>query len=154
MEKKDIEFLNEHNKDSNFSEVQILLSSKMIDNNDSVINEIKNFQPNDGWVSFQSTSAKRINSADFDSNGENILAGEFHNSQGVSLSIRFDGEKWGLYSCKEDGEGEFVLKRNVKQLSKINDKTCLNYSVYYKFDAEIGYRPYCSAFKGFTEENK
>lgn len=153
MEKEDLGFLNSQlkNKDD-FQEVRIKTSSKFITNNEDAVKEIKNFSPSDGWVSLQSQSAKRIQNADFDIGDEHILAGEFCNSNGLSLSVRFDGSQWTFITYHELEDGDLVLKRNIRQLSKINDSTYLNYDVFYKFDADFGYRPFCSAFTGFTEE--
>lgn len=151
MKKEDLDFLNSQ-KDCNFSEVKIKVSSKSIETNDDVIKEIKNFLPFHGWISTQSTSAHRIQNSQFEVGDEHIISGEFYNSNGVSLSVRFNGEKWIIITYIESEDGEIVLKRKVRQLSKINDNTYLNYNVFYKFDSDFGYRPYCSAFVGFTEE--
>ncbi|MCR4938734.1 MAG: hypothetical protein K5930_01335 [Treponemataceae bacterium] len=150
MEKKDLDFLNAQTKNE-FSEVNINVSSKSEENNENVVNAIKDFAPIDGWISLQSSSAKRIQNTDFEVGNEHVLAGEFYNLNGVSLSVRFNGDHWTLITYYESEGGELVLKRNVRQLSKINDKTYLNYDVFYKFDSELGYRPYCSAFTGFSE---
>ena len=154
MEKEDIAFLNGQKQGVQFSELKILLSTKSIGSNEDVLKAIKDFQPSDGWISLQSSPAKRIQGADFDINGEHILAGDFCNASGVSLSVRFDDECWKFSTCMEANEGELVLKRNVRQLSKISNHTYLNYDVYYKYEPEYGYRPYFSAFTGFTEEEK
>lgn len=155
MEKEDLEFLNTQLKTKDvFLEVKIKISSKFVSNNEDVVKEIKNFSPTDGWISLQSSSAERIQDSDFAVADERILAGEFYNSNGISLSVRFDGEKWTFITCHEIEEGDLVLKRNVRQLSKINNNTYLNYDVFYKFDTDFGYRPYCSAFTGFTEEKQ
>lgn len=150
MKKEDLDFLNSH-KDCNFVEKKIKVSSKFIKNKDDVLKEIKNFSPIDGWISTQSTSARRIQSSLFEVKDEYIISGEFCNSNGVSLSVRFNGEKWILISYIEAEEAELLIKRKVKQLSKISDNTYINYDVFYKFDSDFGYRPYCSAFIGFTE---
>lgn len=150
MKKEDLAFLNSQ-KDCDFSEVKISVSSKSIVINDDIIKEIKNFSPIDGWISTQSTSARRIQNSQFEVGDEYIISGEFYNSNGVSLSVRFNGEKWILISYIEAEDGELLLKRKVKQLSKINDNTYINYDVFYKFDSDFGYRPYCSTFVGFTE---
>lgn len=150
MKKEDLDFLNSH-KDCNFVEKKIKVSSKFIENKDDVLKEIKNFSPIDGWISTQSTSARRIQSSQFEVKDEYIISGEFCNSNGVSLSVRFNGEKWMLISYIEAEEDELLIKRKVKQLSKISDNTYINYDVFYKFDSDFGYRPYCSAFIGFTE---
>lgn len=150
MKKEDLDFLNSH-KDCNFVEKKIKVSSKFIENKDDVLKEIKNFSPIDGWISTQSTSARRIQSSQFEVKDEYIISGEFCNSNGVSLSVRFNGEKWMLISYIEAEEDELLIKRKVKQLSKISDNTYINYDVFYKFDSNFGYRPYCSAFIGFTE---
>ena len=154
MEKIDLDFLNTQLKLKDkdvFSEVKIKVSSMCVVNNEDAVKEIKNFSPVDGWISLQSSSAKRIRNTDFEVGDEHILAGEFINSNGVSLSVRFDGEEWNFVTCCELDSGNLVLKRNVRQLSKINDNTYLNYEAYYRYDSELGYRPYCSAFNGFTE---
>ena len=153
MEKEDLEFVNSKLKTKNiFSEAMINVSSKSVANKEDAVKEIRNFSPADGWISLQSSSAKRIQNSDINVADEHILAGEFYNSNGISLSVRFDGERWIFVTCHKVEEGDLVLKKNVRQLSKINDTTYLNYDVFYKFDADFGYRPYCSAFKGFTEE--
>lgn len=153
MNKEDLDFLNDKTQ-CNFCETKICISSKTIGTNAEVLQEIRNFSPSDGWISFQSSPAKRINDMDFEVVGEHVLAGEFYNSNGTSLSIRFDGESWNLFSYRESDDGVVVLKKNVKQLSKLGDNTFLNYDVFYKFDNELGYRPYCSAFTGFSEDKK
>lgn len=152
MEKEDLDFINSQLKTKDdFTEVRIKVSSKSVGNNEDVVKEIKNFSPADGWISLQSSPAKRIQNSDINVGDEHIIAGEFYNSNGVSLTVRFDGEKWIFITCHEIEGGNLVLKRNVRQLSKINDSTYLNYDVFYKFDADFGYRPFCSAFTGFTE---
>lgn len=153
MNKEDLDFLNDKTK-CNFCETKICVYSKSVDTNAEVLQEIKNFSPSDGWISFQSTPAKRINGIDFEVTEENILAGEFYNSNGTSLSVRFDSDNWKLFTYREAEEGFPVLKKNVKQLSKIGNDTYLNYDVFYEFDNELGYRPYCSTFTGFSEEKK
>lgn len=150
MEKIDLDFLNKQYH-GGFSQIKISVSSQLVENNSEVLDKIKNFSPTDGWISLQSTPAERWKD-DFDTKDEYIIAGEFYNTNGTSLSVRFDGERWNLYTYWENDEGETVIKRNVKQLSKIDDNTYLNYDVCYKFDSDLGYRPYCSAFTGFTEE--
>lgn len=150
MKKEDLDFINAQTKNE-FSEVKINVSSKSIENNADVVKAIKDFAPIDGWISLQSSSAKRIQNAEFETGKESVLAGEFCNSNGLSISVRFDGDCWTIITFNESDDGELVLKRNVKQLSKINDNTYLNYDVFYKFDSELGYRPYCSAFTGFSE---
>ncbi|MCR5290524.1 MAG: hypothetical protein K6E51_11065 [Treponema sp.] len=157
MEKRDLDFLNEQTGCENeFSEVKINVSTKTIENHADMVKAIKDFAPVDGWISLQSSSAKRIQNANFDVGNEHVLAGEFYNSNGLSLSVRFNGEHWALITYLESEEGELVIKRNVRQLSKINDNTYLNYAVFYKLDSKLdpklGYRPYCSAFIGFSEE--
>ena len=152
MQKDDIDFLNGQKPDASFSEVRICISAKSVDGSNEAVKAIKDFQPSDGWISFQSTSAKRVQGAEFDVVGENVLAGEFCNESGVSLSVRFNGDCWNFFTCMEALNGEPVLKRCVRQLSKINNKTYLNYAVYYRFEPELGFRPYFSAFTGFTEE--
>lgn len=152
MRKEDINFLNGQKQDANFSEVRVCISAKSFDSGDEAVKAVKSFCPSDGWISLQSTSAKRVCGAEFDVNGENVLAGEFCNESGASLLVRFNGDCWNSFTCMESTEGEPVLKRCVRQLSKINNKTYLNYAVYYKFEPELGYRPYFSAFTGFTEE--
>lgn len=150
MNKEDLDFLNSQSKEK-FSEAGLSINSKSIDNNDEVVKVIKDFSPSDGWISYQSSSAERIKSADFDVKKENIIAGEFYNSNGISLSVRFNGEVWNFFTYAEADNGESLIKKTVKQLSKINNDTYLIYDVYYKFDTELGYRPYCSAFTGFME---
>lgn len=151
MIKEDIGFLK-------LAEVKVCVSNVSVESLDEVKNKIKNFAPSDGWISFQSSSVKRIIDVKLDNIKEFILAGEFYNPNGTSLSIRYDGEKWNFFtfseSQNESQNGEIVLKRSIKQLSKLSDKTYLNYDIYYKFDSELGYRSYCSAFTGFTEEKK
>lgn len=154
MIKEDIDFLG-------LEEVKVCVSNDSVDSFDEVKNKIKNFAPSDGWISFQSSSVKRIKDIKIDDIKEFILAGEFYNQNGTSLSIRYDGEKWNCFTFSESQDesqnGEIVLKRSIKQLSKISNNTYLNYDVYYKFEPELGYRPYCSAFTGFiesTEEKK
>lgn len=151
MQQEDIDFLNK-NSGTKFSEVKITVLAKSLTNNEDVIKEIKNFQPCDGWISLQSHSAERVQGVNFQINDEHILAGEFCNSDQKSLSVRFDGDCWRLFAYDESDDGKVVLKKNVKQLSKISDKTFLNYNVYYEFNDKLGYRPYCSSFVGFTEE--
>ena len=153
MNKEDLFFLNDKTK-CNFSETKICVYPKSVGTNAEVLQEIKNFSPTDGWISFQSTPAKRILGMDFELTDEHILAGDFFNSNGTSLSVRFDSENWKLFTYRESEEGVSVLKKNVKQRSKIGNDTYLNYDVFYKFDNELGYRPYCSAFTGFSEEKK
>ncbi|MCR5765454.1 MAG: hypothetical protein K6G09_05700 [Treponema sp.] len=147
MIKEDIDFLK-------LAEVKVCVSNVSVESLDEVKNKIKNFAPSDGWISFQSSSVKRIIDVKLDNIKEFILAGEFYNPNGTSLSIRYDGEKWNFFTFSESQDGEIVLKRSIKQLSKLSDNTYLNYDIYYKFDSELVYRPYCSAFTGFTEEKK
>lgn len=151
MEKENLEFLNSQSN-IHFSDVKVDICSKIIECSENVVKEIKDFVPADGWISLQSTPAKRIQGTDFDAKGEHVLSGDFCNSNGVSLSVRFDGEKWNFFFCHESDAGEPVLKKSIRQLSKISDKIYLNYNVYYKFDPDLGHRTYCSAFTGFTEE--
>ncbi len=152
MEKEDLKFLNSQCKNE-FSEVKIIISSKSIENHEDVIKEIKNFVPNDGWISLQSTPVMRIHGVDFDVAQEHVIAGEFYNSKKESLSVRYDGEKWIFITYQESENGELAIKRNVRQLSKISNNTYLNYAVFfYEFDMKFGYRPYCSAFTGFMED--
>lgn len=151
MNKEDLDFLNSESGD-NYSETKICIHSKSLDSNSDVVREIKNFSPADGWISYQSTTAKRVRGADFEVEGEHILSGEFYNINGTSLAVRFDGEKWNFFTCSESDDGDSVLKKNVKQLSKEGNNIYLNYDVYYRFDENFGYRPYCSAFTGFSEE--
>ena len=153
MNKEDLNFLNSQSG-KNFSETKVSINSKSIENNASVIKAIKEFSPSDGWISYQSSSAERIKSADFEIKNENIIAGEFYNSNGISLSVRFNGEMWKFFTYTKSEDGELLLKINKKQLSKLSNDIYLTYDVYYKFDSELGYRPYCSAFTGFTEEKK
>lgn len=154
MEKKDLEFLNKY-KDNNciFSEKKIAISHESATCTSEVLKKIQEFFPSDGWISCQSSSAERWK-ADFDIKNEHIIAGEFYNSNGSSLSVRFGGDNWSLYTYRECDEGETVIKITTQQLSKINNNTYLNYDVFYKYDSNMGYRPYCSAFTGFTEEKK
>jgi hypothetical protein len=153
MNNEDLAFLNKQTQ-SNFTETKICVYPKTVGTNAEVLHEIKNFSPIDGWVSLQSTPAKRISGTDFEETDEHILAGEFFNTSGNSLSVRFDGKNWNLFTYKESDEGVSVLKKSVKLLSKLGNDTYLNYNVFYKFDNELGYRPYCSAFTGFSEEKK
>ena len=153
MNKEDLDFLNDKTP-FNFCETKICISSKTIGTNAEVLQEIRNFSPSDGWISYQSSPAKRISGMSFEVSGEYILAGEFYNTNGTSLSVRFNGENWNLFSYRESDDGVVVLKKNVKQLSKLGDNTFLNYDVFYKFDNELGYRPYCSTFTGFSEDKK
>lgn len=150
MEKEDLEFINSQTKDT-FCDVKLSIITKCIDNNEALATEIKNFLPADGWISTQSTPAYRIQNSEFDIGDEHILAGEFYNSEKRSLSVRFNGDKWILTTYNEALDGELVLKQNVRQLSKIKDNVYLNYAVFYKYNTDFGYRPYCSAFIGFTE---
>ena len=149
MENKDLDFLNKQ-YGSQFVQIGIITSGQSVDNNSAVLQRIRDFSPSDGWISWQSSPAERYKD-DFDANGEYILAGEFYNTHGISLSVRFDGECWKMYTYKEADEGEPVIRESVKQLSRINNNTYINYNVYYRFDLKLGYRPYCSAFTGFTE---
>lgn len=151
MEKEDLEFLNSQCEKNEFSEAKINISSKSLEHHEDVIKEIKKFVPYDGWISLQSSPAKRIQDVNFDVNKGHILAGEFYNSKKESLSVRYDGDKWMFITYQESDDGKLVIKRKVRQLSKIGDNIYLNYDVFYKFDSELGYRPYCSAFTGFTE---
>ena len=156
MEKEDLEFLNkQYDCKNEFSETKISVSSKSFDSNEDAVREIQNFSPTDGWISLQSTPAYRVQSADITIGGEHILAGELCNSK-ESLSVRFNGEKWVFTTFREEecenANEESYVKRKVRQLSKFGNSTYLNYAVFYKFDPDFGYRPYCSAFKGFTEE--
>ena len=153
MNKEDLDFLNSKNGEK-FSEAKLTISSKSIDAKDDVINAIKGFSPSAGWVSYQSSSAEWIKSDGFEFKHENIIAGEFYNSDGISLSVRFNGEVWNFFTYAESDTGELLIKKTVKQLSKISDDTYLTYDVYYRFNSELGYRPYCSVFTGFSEEKK
>lgn len=152
MEKEDLEFLNkQYDCKNKFSEAKISVSSKYLDSNEDVVREIKNFSPTDGWISLQSTPAYRVQCADLKVGDEHILAGEFCNSK-EALSVRFNGEKWVFITFLEVEGEKSDIKRKVRQLSKFGNSMYLNYDVFYKFDPDFGYRPYCSAFKGFTEE--
>lgn len=153
MNKDDLDFLNSKNG-VKFFEANIKINSKSMNTKEDVIKAIKDFSPSDGWISYQSSPAERVKSADFEIKNENIIAGEFYNSNGISLSVRFNGEVWKFFTCTESEDGELMLKMNKKQLSKLSNETYLTYDVYYKFDSELGYRPYCSAFTGFTEEKE
>lgn len=149
MEKNDLDFLNKQ-YDCGFVEIGIAASRQSVSNNSEVLKTIKDFSPSDGWISWQSSPAERY-TGDFDAKGEHIIAGEFYNTNGTSLSVRFDGECWNVYTYRASEEGAPMMRRSVKQLSKINNNTYVSYDVYYRFDSKLGYRPYCSAFTGFTE---
>ena len=151
MEKEDLDFLNSKNS-IKFSDTKIRICVETIGSKDEAVEKINNFVPCDGWISFQSTSAKRVQSTNYDVKGEHIIAGEFCNSDGISMSVRFDGDSWKFFTCIETGDGEPMLRKKVRLLSKISGNTYVNYNVYYKFDPELGYRPYYSAFIDFTEE--
>ena len=153
MQDEDIVFLNKQSEQT-FSQVKISVLAEDIEEHDAVVTKIKDFSPTDGWISLQSTSAVRIQKTeDIDTKNEHILAGEFY-KKGSSLSVRFDGEKWNLFSCeeKDSDKSVLVLKREMEQLSKVGNK--IKYNVYYKYEDEFGYRPYCSAFIGFEGEQK
>ena len=155
MQNEDIVFLNKQSEQT-FSEVNISVLAEDIEEHDAVVTKIKDFSPTDGWISLQSTSAVRVkNAAEIDTKNQHILAGEFYSKNGSSLSVRFDGEKWNLFTCEEEDsdKSELVLKREIKQLSKdAKDNNKIKYNVYYKYEDEFGYRPYCSAFTGFEGE--
>ena len=155
MQNEDIVFLNKQSEQT-FSEVNISVLAEDIEEHDAVVTKIKDFSPTDGWISLQSTSAVRVKNAaeidtKIDTKNQHILAGEFY-KKGSFLSVRFDGEKWNLFTCEEEDsdKSELVLKREIKQLSKEGNK--IKYNVYYKYEDEFGYRPYCSAFTGFEGE--
>ena len=159
MKKEDLDFL-VRNVDSTFAQVDVDFSSKVVFGTDEVLMGIKEFNPIDGWVSYQSDSAKRIKNASEIENGKNIIAGEFCNASGDSLSVRFNGDGWVLCFCSERQGGTSCLRRTVKQLAKGSDggkELFIEYAVYGNFADDlngsdyrpIGYRPFCSAFKGF-----
>ena len=76
MEKEDLEFVNSQLKTKNiFSEAMINVSSKSVANKEDAVKEIRNFSPADGWISLQSSSAKRIQNSDINVADEHILAG-------------------------------------------------------------------------------
>lgn len=172
MEDIILDILNENddktkNKSKNcFSVASIEVSSEAKNSNAEVIKAIESFSPTDGWFSRQSLKgAKRISPKAWfskikitDEDCGYILSGEFFNEKkNESLAVRYDGEKWNLVfiTTSKNKIEEKLIKQTKKQLSKLSDNkhtVYINYDVYYKFESEYGYRPYCSAFTGFTEE--
>lgn len=150
MTKEDLEFINKASNKS-FEVCRLSFSSKNVSSEKEIEELIRNFSPVDGWISLQSTSAFRVKNSTFDTKGEHILAGEFINGQNVSLSVRFTGDEWLCITTYESADGEELVKASIKQLSKLGKKVFLNYEVYYKLEKEIGFRPYVSAFTGFSE---
>lgn len=157
---------NDDKTKNNFSVASIEVSSEEKISNAEVIKAIESFSPTDGWFSRQSLKgAKRISPKAWfskikitDEDCGYILSGEFFNKKkNESLAVRYDGEKWNLVfvTTSKNGIVEKLIKQTKKQLSKLSDKehtVYINYDVYYRFESEYGYRPYCSAFTGFTEE--
>lgn len=150
MTKEDLEFINK-NSDKAFEFCKLSVSSKNVSSEKEIEEVIRNFSPVDGWISLQSTSAFRVKDSSFDTKGEHILAGEFINAQNLSLSVRFSGDEWLCITTCENDDGEELVKSSTKQLSKLGEKVFLNYEVYYKSEKELGFRPYVSAFTGFSE---
>lgn len=150
MTKEDFDFINK-NSNKKFEFCKLSVSSKNVSSEKEIEEAIRNFSPVDGWISLQSTSAFRVKDSSFDTKGEHILAGEFINAQNISLSVRFTGDEWLCITSCENDDGEELVKSSSKQLSKLGEKVFLNYDVYYKSEKELGFRPYVSAFTGFSE---
>lgn len=152
MLKKDLDFLNASIEDK-FTETSVDFQSSIFSSINDLLQKIKDFNPIDGWISKQSTSAQRIQSfQQIKQDDEYILAGEFVNAADESLSIRFDGISWTAVVVKESISGDVVLKKTIKQLTALSSKHSIFYSIYYKSEKNLGYRPYASRFVKIEED--
>lgn len=154
MQQNDLEFLNANIEDK-LIEASIEFQSSVITNVNDLLQKVKDFSPVDGWISRQSTSAQRIQSfQQIKQDDEYILAGEFANAANESLSIRFDGISWLATTIKESDNGDVVLKKTTRQLTTLGPKHNIFYSVYYKNEKNLGYRPYASRFVKIEENQQ
>lgn len=155
----------------------LILKPQSYQTPEKVLEMVKNFAPEQGWLCFQS-NVEYFCQQDFCEHKSLpdsglLLYGEVVNAQGQSLHIREDGEGgWILTEFEETegddflveertflGEKQLFLKKTEEQqflgekqlfLEK-TDVPKLLYRVYWQYDEKHGYRQFSACFKGFLQ---
>ncbi len=124
-------------------------STRQCQQPDEVKQVLKNFQPEEGWLCFQSSVA-------FFKKGElpnkgTILYGEVKGKNRRALHIQQNGNGGWLLTTLQEQEGNTHMVEYTKLLGEFDDPGDLHYRVFWQADAEQGYRPICAAFNGFLK---
>lgn len=116
---------------------------------------IKAFQPLQGWLCFQSKVVSltdgNLECLD-DSKSGWILSGELSNANRDSLHINPHGNGSWLLTFYQEQEGQQLLRQPVTYLGTGESPGKLEYAVYWRHDAAVGYQKAFSRFIGFQQE--
>lgn len=117
-------------------------------------NEIRGFQPTEGWLCFQSSveSFKGGKLPEPKAQRGWILTGEMINAEGKSLHIQQHPESgWVITKSTEQTEGDYLVQ-SCAFLSTEDRLGKLKYQVYWEHDPEHGYQRRFSRFAGFEKK--
>ncbi|HEC85127.1 MAG: hypothetical protein DRR08_08405 [Candidatus Parabeggiatoa sp. nov. 2] len=111
---------------------------------------LKDFQPQEGWLCFQSTVTHFIN-GELPDEGT-ILYGEVKGTNNTALHIHQQGTSGWLLTTFQEQKGNTHLVEATQLLGEFEKPGNLRYRVYWQPDGEQGYRPICAAFNGFVNK--
>jgi hypothetical protein len=115
---------------------------------DEVKQALKDFQPQQGWLCFQSTIVP-FKKGELPDKGT-ILYGEVKGKNRQALHIQQNGNGGWLLTTFQEQEGDTHLVEYTQLLGEFDD--FLHYRVFWQQDGDQGYRPICAAFNGFFKE--
>jgi len=125
---------------------------------DEVKQALKDFQPQQGWLCFQSAVVPFKKDEELPDKGT-ILYGEVKGKNRQALHIQQNGNGgWLLTTFQEqdttfqEPDADTHLVEYTQLLSEFDDLGHLHYRVFWQQDGEQGYRPICAAFNGFFKE--
>lgn len=108
---------------------------------------LKDFQPQEGWLCFQST-VTHFKNGKLPDEGI-ILYGEVKAADNKALHIQQDGNGSWRVTTYQQQAGKSHLVESTQLLGEFEEIGNLRYRVYWANDGEQGYRQICAAFNGF-----